>query len=473
MVPVDISDVPKSHRVLTRSLVAGLARLEPLSLVAFLCLMPLAIYAKATPFLVLLAGLGSAAVVGAAVSRKWWPDERSAARTTVGVFVLVGVSLVLTVLAAFYLATLFAPQFAVPALLATVAALVVWYVVFRTDLSTPYRWIATFVMLVALLATSYAFIVGIAETNLDVFVLHRSAAEALADGENPYIVAKALDSRPGAPDGALIEGYAYPPSAMVAYSVSQWTTGDPRWAGVVAIGIVVLLIASPWAEWTGPVARVKLSLALLFVTAPGFGIIAFFSWTEPLSLPFLLVASRFWRSKPIVSAVALGLALSTKQYFILALPLLLFWPDERRWKRIGVAGAVALATMLPFLLIDAGALVDALFGNTAFSALPRPDSTNLVHLGLVTPRWVATGAAAGLGVWLGRRGGDEFRFTLALAAVLSVAFFLGVAAFRNYWFLIGGVVLIALAQRYTARDDPEPDEVSAGAEPQLARRDSR
>jgi hypothetical protein len=448
---------------LTDSLVAALARLEPLSLVAVLCLMPLAIYAKATPFLVLLAGLGSAAVVGAAVSRPWWPAERSATRTTFGVFVLVGVSLVLTVLAASYLATLFAPQFAVPALMAAVAALVVWYVVFRTDSSTPHRWIATLVMLVALLTTSYAFIVDIAETNLDVFVLHRTAAEALVNGENPYVKAQALDASPLAPDGALVEGYTYPPTAMVAYSVSQWMTGDPRWAGVVAIGVVVLLIASPWAAWTGPVAKVRLSLALPLVTAPGFGIIAFFSWTEPLSLPFLLVAGRFWRSKPIVSAVALGLALSTKQYFILALPLLLFWPDEWRWKRIGIAGAVALATMLPFLLIDAGALVDALFGNTAFSALPRPDSTNLVHFGLVTSRWVATGAAAGLGVWLGRRGGDGFHFTLALAAVLSVAFFLGVAAFRNYWFLIAGMVLIALAQRYIPAKVPERPPVTAGA----------
>ena len=88
-------------------------------------------------------------------------------------------------------------------------------------------------------------------------------------------------------------------------------------------------------------------------------------------------------------------------------------------------------------------------------------------------RGFITGAAAGLGVWLGRRGGDGFRFTLALAAVLSMAFFFGVAAFRNYWFLIAGMVLIALAQRYTARDYLESDEVSTGAEPQLSGRDSK
>ena len=78
-------------------------------------------------------------------------------------------------------------------------------------------------------------------------------------------------------------------------------------------------------------------------------------------------------------------------------------------------------------------------------------------------RGFITGAAAGLGVWLGRRGGDGFRFTLALAAVLSVAFFLGVAAFRNYWVLIAGMVLIALAQRYIPAEVPKLPPMAAGA----------
>jgi hypothetical protein len=247
---------------------------------------------------------------------------------------------------------------------------------------------------------------------------------------------------------------------MLAYAMSQWLTGDPRWAGVLAFAIVVLLIASPWAAWSNPVARVRLSLPLLLVIPPGFGLVAFLGWTEPISLPFLLVASRFWRSKPVVSAVALGLAVATKQYFILALPLLLFWPGEWRWKRTAIVVAVASATMVPFLIADAPALFDSLLGNTAFSSAPRTDSANLIHLGIVTPRWVAMLLAAGLGVWLGRKGGEGYRFTLALAAVLGVAFFFGVAAFRNYWFLLTGMALIALADRYLVEEVPSTGEGS-------------
>lgn len=435
---------------------AGLANLEPLALLSVLCFMPLAVYAIGTPLLVVLAGTGTVVLIGAALAAPWRPMDESATRTIVGASVLAALSLLMTVLAAFNLATLFVSQTGVPFLIACMAALIVWYIVFRTDASSSLRWIGTGVIVGAVAATSYSFLTGIPVPGIDVFTLHRLAAEALANGENPYLVAQTFSSTPLAPTGTLIEGYAYPPLPLFAYSLSEWVLGDPRWTSALAMAAAVVLVAAPWASWTTAVARVRLVVALLFATAPGFGVVAFFSWTEPLALPFLVLAGQFWRSRPVVSAVALGLALATKQYFVLALPLLLLWPDEWRWKRIAITGGVVFATLLPFLLVDAGALLDALLGNTAFAATPRADSSNLVHLGILTPRWIAVGAAVAIGLYLGRRGGGGYRFVIALAAVLAVSFFLGVAAFRNYWFLVATMTLIGVALRYGDQDDVEP-----------------
>lgn len=229
--------------------------------------------------------------------------------------------------------------------------------------------------------------------------------------------------------------------------MAQWLTGDPRWASVIAVAAAVLLVAAPWLRVPRPQASVRLGAALLLAAGPAFGVVTYFAWVEPLALPFLVVAGRFWRSRPVVSAIALGLALATKQYFVLAPPLLLLRPDEFRWRRVAIVAGTVLATALPFLIWDPGALWDAVVA-LHLGSLPRPDSVNLVHLGIEVPRWLVVGVPIGLGVWFGRRGGEGYRFMLALAAVLGALFLLGVQAFQNYWYLVASMALIALVDRY-------------------------
>ena len=75
---------------------------------------------------------------------------------------------------------------------------------------------------------------------------------------------------------------------------------------------------------------------------------------------------------------------------------LLFWPDEFRWRRVAVVVGTVLATALPFLIWDPRALWDATVA-LHLGSLPRPDSVNLVYLGIVVPQWLAIGVPIGLG----------------------------------------------------------------------------
>ena len=150
-----------------------------------------------------------------------------------------------------------------------------------------------------------------------------------------------------------------------------------------------------------------------------------------------------WRKRPILAALLLGVAIASKQYFILLAPLLLLWNDDDRWRRVGVVAGVVVVTALPFALMDPQALWDAAV-SVQFGRDLRPDSVNVIALGFHPPQWLPAVAATGLGLALGRRGGDGVEFAIGAAAVLSVAFLFGFQAFPNYWVLVVALAATAL-----------------------------
>jgi hypothetical protein len=120
--------------------------------------------------------------------------------------------------------------------------------------------------------------------------------------------------------------------------------------------------------------------------------------------------------------------------------------------------------MLPFLILDPVAFWNATVA-PSFATAPRPDSTNLVGLGIELPDWVALVVPFLLAVWLGRRGGKGAMFLAATAAVMATSFMLGFQAFANYWFLI--VALLPAALVVHLADEaavPELAEADAGLE---------
>jgi hypothetical protein len=279
---------------------------------------------------------------------------------------------------------------------------------------------------------------------IDVLDLHISAAEVLLDGGNPYTEAEALDTGPNAGEGAVWVGYPYPPLTMIAYSGAYLLFGDPRWATVIAMAIVVILLVRPWVRLSRVQAGALVALGLALVAQPVLGHVIHSAWTDALALPFLAGVGLLWRKNPLMAAVLLGLAFGTKQYFILALPLLLVWGDDHRWKRFWIAGGVAALSIAPAFVIGPREAWDALVAAHLDTAL-RLDSIGLAGLGWDIPFWLIVAASVAVALRMGWHGGSASRFLIALGATMAVTFILGSQAFLNYWFLVGAVAIVAVA----------------------------
>ena len=284
----------------------------------------------------------------------------------------------------------------------------------------------------------------------DVYHAHRAAGTALLDGENPYTDAvRFFDGSPYAPDGAVYEGYPYPPLVLITYGLVAAFT-DPRLVSMIAwLG---LLIWSAYAyAWAAPGTHSENALGpfLLLATAPAWPLLWFAAWTEPLSLFLFLVAALVWRRGALVSGVILGLALASKQYFVVLAPFLILLDSrDGRYRRVLVAFATVVLTMLPFIALDPIAYFEATLGNLMSIGF-RPDTQSIPGLAaalgadFVLPQWVVVGVTGVVAVLLGRYLPPRRSWVGGSALVLATMFALGLA-FANYWFLVMGLMAIGL-----------------------------
>ena len=300
----------------------------------------------------------------------------------------------------------------------------------------------SFTLAVGLLHISMAEGVG-----LDVLFLHVQAADAIAEGHNPYTdVVQVPNGSPTAQPGDLITGYVYPPVTAIGYAAGEWLFSDPRLTSLVAwLGVLAILGISAIRSHN----KTRLYLMLLLASLPGWPIVLRASWSEPLTLLFIALAWVAWR-RPGASGSGLGLALASKQYFIVNAPLLLLHRDTKSKARFITAVAIVIATVGAALLLD----LDAYWSSTvAFHAStpPRPDSSNLVGLLSVwgiawdPPFWLGLGVGTAAAVAFGRGSKRAGTFLGAMAVSLSAAFIFSSQAFANYWFLIFGMMILSLA----------------------------
>lgn len=352
-----------------------------------------------------------------------------------------------------------------------VAALLVWRSTPRTfsvDLIRPlssrtvtYGITAALVLVVLLIGWS-AMTVKV--VRIDVIEFHRVAADMLAEGRNPYSELGVVNTSPLVPEGTLYDSYPYPPSALAPFVAAEWTLGDARWASALAAAVFVLLLCAPWARIPDAQRGARFALALLFISLPLLGPFIRSGFTDLLALPLILGSAMLWRRHSIAAAVLLGLALSTKPYFAVALPLVLLWRDGSRWKRTLVVGLAAFATYVPFLMWDAQSVLVTISADQV--SLPyRSDSLGLAGLGINVPPWLSYLSAGSLAVVVALRGGQLHRFVAGLAAVLSVVFLTGFQAFINYWALVAGLAMIAVVSSLDSRPGSHgaPDVKAAAA----------
>ena len=294
------------------------------------------------------------------------------------------------------------------------------------------------VMFLAVVAGA-ASIHSVKGVGLDVVQLHIQAAAALARGENPYGPAvSVLNGSPNADSGSTIVGYPYPPVAAATFAGSAWLWGDPRWASllswvvVLASGLVLLRVG----------ARIRVSLLpfLLPAAFPGTSMILQAGWTEPLSAGLLGVAAATWEH-PIASGMALGSAFSSKQYFVIALPLVLLYRDAG-WKPRATATLLTGALMLmPAFVLDPSRAWRSLVLFHLHTE-PRGDSANIAgvmvrsHLQWIPPAWLGVGISLTLISLMARRASGVSGFYRALAVGLGSFFMFASQAMPNYWYLV-------------------------------------
>jgi hypothetical protein len=308
---------------------------------------------------------------------------------------------------------------------------------------------ASLVLVAAVVAAALGLMADHAGTNVgvDVYLSHVAAADALADGENPYTDAvRYPNGSPFAEEGAVLEGYGYPPVALWAYAISTWLTGDPRWLNVTAWVVVVCAVL--WRVYRHR-RDLVIPFALVLAVAPAWRLVVFTGWTEPLTIGLLVAAAFAWRRTAIGSGILLGLALASKQYMILLVPLLLLHRDRDQVRRVATAGVTALASLVPYAVADFGLFVDRLV-TRPLSFGYRPDTQSLPglldRLGATPDIPVVVAVAAVVVVsWAvtrAPRGPDTF---LIGTAVVMGVFFLLSLGFANYWFFVSGVLVAGAA----------------------------
>lgn len=289
---------------------------------------------------------------------------------------------------------------------------------------------------------------------IDVFVSQTCAGRGLIDGWNIY----AMNGMPSPyVQGETFWHFAYPPLVVYCNTLSWMLFKDVRgmWILCDLIAAAMLYRLARRSRPEGRAFAELLALAWLFTPRSLFVIEQ--SWTEPLvivTMAAFALAVAAGRG-PVATGAAFGLWLSSKQYVLLAVPLVarLRRLPLRAW---AAALALGLALALPFMIWN----FEGLLNNLLLFFLksdPRPDSNSLFGLlYALTERQLPW--ALVLLYWLGALAWFTWRMPRNLPGLLfSTAglwlffFLMGKQAFMNYFHLIGFTLLLAVAA--TGRDD--------------------
>jgi hypothetical protein len=311
--------------------------------------------------------------------------------------------------------------------------------------------------------------------SIDVWVLQQLGANGLLDGHDPYRLLYPNIYGPGTPyldpslltpDGRFITAYPYMPLVLLL-DVPGFILGDVRWTMLAAMAGSALLIGR-----LGKGARAAELAGALLLFQPQTWMVGEMAWTDPLALAgVLLVALATTRLSPgleegtlpwrawVLPGVAAGLAVSTKQYVpLLAAPFLLLVPRGARLRAAALATGIAIAIVLPFLVLDPSGL---LRGVVEFQLRQpfREDALSVPALvyrlgGPKLPPWPAfLIAGATLAATLSR-GITPGRLMLGVAATWIAFVSFNKQAFANYYWL--GVGLLCAAVALFAAPDESP-----------------
>ncbi len=309
---------------------------------------------------------------------------------------------------------------------------------------------------------------------IDVWTSSVQAVKYFFDGKNPYME-NYVDIYGGRYD--YIPSFPYLPMWLLWSSLFAWFgkgAMDVRaslvGADVVITGALVGLGRVYWKEWERPLLAAAAWLACpisLFVLEQ--------SWIDTLlsatlALSFWFLARRWWWQ----AGLAVGGAVATKQYAVIAGGLLLIWVWRSGGKQaalrfFGAAAGFGLALIVPFMLSDPGRFTKFTLSSWA-DAKPRPDSLSLAAfiahtLDFGTPEgmqehyakvgWIGPAVVLALLVILFRRKTPTLRSAiLFIGLAYGWMFEFARQAFCNYYHFVAFFFLVAAM--LPAQKDPPP-----------------
>jgi len=169
------------------------------------------------------------------------------------------------------------------------------------------------------------------------------------------------------------------------------------------------------------------------------------AWTEPILLLGLVGAAVLIDLRPNWAVLPLGLALASKQYMVIMVPLLAFWP-RFGWRRVLATAAVATMVALPWLLLSLQRFQQCTIGY--FFHEPTPLTSLSLWRYLPAPlRLPVTVAATALAAYVAIRRCPRNGSGFLLAAGVTLMMFNAVnkETYTNQWWLAAALITASFA----------------------------
>lgn len=314
---------------------------------------------------------------------------------------------------------------------------------------------------------------------IDVWTSSVQAVKYFLEGKNPYLQ-NYVDIYGGRYD--YIPSFPYLPMWLLWSTFFAWLGKGALDVRASLVAADVLIVAGLiglgrvfWRQWERPLLAAAAWLACpisLFVLEQ--------SWIDTLlaaalGLSFWFLAKRWW----IAAGVAVGAAVATKQYAVIAGGLLLIWVWRAGGKQavlrfFGAAAGFGLALIVPFMLGDPARFTKFTLSSWA-DAKPRPDSLSLAAFlahtgGYGTPEgmeqhyaklgWIGPALVLGLLVVLWRRKAPTLRSAIVfIGLAYGWMFEFARQAFCNYYHFVAFFFLVAASLPALA-DPPAPKAVA-------------
>ena len=332
---------------------------------------------------------------------------------------------------------------------------VLWYKQDQAEYSRSHGSLLSWMVLTALvvfhLGVALLFLGKGPGPKIDTYTFQRDACSSLLQGIDPFgstqadIYDATRTSLFYGPrmvvNGRVQVGFQYPPLTLL-WILPGYFLGDVRYSYIAAIVLSALM-----AFLLCPTRR-GMWVATALLLSPVSFIVERLCWTEPLVLLMLTASIYSAVKKKWWLPIALGLFLATKQYNILALPLIALLVSPFNWKAYlkltSQSVAIAVLTILPFAILN----IRGMWHDLVLFHFAQPFRPDAVSFAVLFPWILKAGPFLLIAfiIWALRAAAHvPAIFTVAYGLSLLLLVSTNKQAFTNYYFLIGSAFLLGVA----------------------------